>query len=793
MLLKKSYEIESSVFDAYFDDAGNLIFVLDNTLDTRKPNVLLVMDPVQNRKWDDILSNDFDVDLKTIRPKKDNKFQKLDIEYSGLVVYSKLIADFEEGNDMETALAGLSAFRDLSVRRSAADRITASAEIVLKTKDTVTKTEQTIAQVSEKITELKEKRTTLKKQIGREPTKQSAAKILKVESQIDTAVAKLKRSNKRLKNAQRRIQIAEDDIKAAQTILKSKEYFEMLHDNIPNQNPNQFESDDDMAQNEVKPIIEKDPEIMDDSIAFKPVAFDDENKNEEIVDAEETLPAPEPVSEPIYSEPVQEEPATQVEPEVQDDEEDSEPVFAPMEFKPISFDDDDFDKPKSTNYFTDDSEPEASQENSEESEETQSPFDYNPEPVAKPEPIADEPVAPVAPVAPVIPAPEVSRPASPLTGSNAPATFESSASEHHHRGPSALYYVALFILIGLSVFTLWLYQNKTGTNMPSIKEANETVLYVETIETDTPIQVMDVNKNIESTNKIQIVQPANQAGGTVTTIEQVRIVDAPKPVKIVETTVEPVQPVQVVETVTTVTETIKPVVQPTQVVETVTITETIEPVVETVQIVEPVQPVQVIETVTVTETIEPMPVPEPVQVIETVEVMEIVDPVQMAAETGRPVQVVVPVHPGEFMGLGTVDMKQEKQKIQESIQAGYQTPTLPMEDSYTQEEVITTTVETEEFYYEEPRQQVRFEEPRQQVRFEEPMQQVTSQVYYDDAPKIDTADAVRQMQAGNMPVAPKPEYNVSGATTEMVGGMDGGVVTTTTTEEIITTEETYYY
>ncbi len=774
MLIKKHFEINESLFDAYFDETSNLIFVLDNTQDARKPNVLLVMDPVGNRKWDDILSKDYDVDLKTIRPKKDNKFQKLDIEYSGLVVYSKLIKDFEEGNDLETAIAGLSAFRDLSVRRSAADRIAASAEIILKTQETVNKTEETIEQVKEKITTLKEKRSAQKKQVGREPTKQSAAKILKTESQIETAVAKLKRSNKRLKNAQRRIQIAEDDIKAAQTILKSKEYFEMLHDKIPNNNLN--DSNDDLNQNDVKPIIEKDPEIMDDSIAFKPVDFDGENQNNS---DENEFPAPTSDDEfNVFENPMddekQEENIFASSEQPIDDEKEEESPFGASDFKPISFDDDWADT---------------------KSDEPKNDFDDAPvfetEPVKPLTPSLDDDfdATPVAPVTPLSNE-EIARPTSPLTGV---APVNNITEHHHHKGPSALYYIALFILIGLSIFTLWLYKNNSTTGLPSLLGKEPTIVVVETVDTTVPVQIVDTDKTIGTTSQIQIVQSEEEY--------RQRQMQAQKPVQVVETVItetiqqEPVpQPAQVVETVITesvktpygsekvvekitITETVQPepIQQPTQVIET-TITETVQP--DYVQ-----QPTQVVETVRVTETVQPavQPVsqpavvekiiiketvqPEVVQVVEViekpVEVTNIIDPVQIALETGRPVQVIVPVHPGELMGEGYVDIDQEAEKIQESIKSQYQAsqPIVPIE-----KEEIITTIETEEYYYSEQE-----ESSNGAVLVNEP------------ETRIDTAEAVRQMETGVR--RPSQEYNVSGGEPEMIQSV--------TSHEFTTEEETY--
>ena len=78
------YTIADNLLRAYRDGNERLVFVLDYATNEIKQNALLVMNPDGDRKWDDILSNDYGIDLESIRPKKDNKYQKLDIEYNGL-------------------------------------------------------------------------------------------------------------------------------------------------------------------------------------------------------------------------------------------------------------------------------------------------------------------------------------------------------------------------------------------------------------------------------------------------------------------------------------------------------------------------------------------------------------------------------------------------------------------------------------------------------------------------------------------------------------------------------------
>ena len=124
------YQINGNVFRAWSNQDDQLIFVVDETIDEYKPYVLLIMDEYGDRKWDDVLSNDFHVDLEDIRPKKENKYQKLDIEYDGLWYYSRLIDLYKSGQDVDTALAALYDFRDTAVRRAATERLVAASDTI---------------------------------------------------------------------------------------------------------------------------------------------------------------------------------------------------------------------------------------------------------------------------------------------------------------------------------------------------------------------------------------------------------------------------------------------------------------------------------------------------------------------------------------------------------------------------------------------------------------------------------------------------------------------------------------
>ena len=219
VLTSMEYNIAGNVLRAYYDADGKLVFVLDETVMSSKPNVLLVINPVGDRKWDDILANDYGVDLETVRPKKNNKYQKLDIEYTGLAEYDNLIQAYKSGGDLTRALVALTEFRDVAARRAAMERLEIAEDGAVRARETIARANDTIAELQTKLKQLRATLARQKKQVGREPTKKSASKILRTDAQIDATNEKLRRAKKRLANAQRRLIIADEDAQIARDIL----------------------------------------------------------------------------------------------------------------------------------------------------------------------------------------------------------------------------------------------------------------------------------------------------------------------------------------------------------------------------------------------------------------------------------------------------------------------------------------------------------------------------------------------------------------------------------------------
>ena len=314
-LTMRAFDIDGNEINAFYDSLGKLVFVLDNTINERKPNVLLVINPDADKKWDEILSGDYGVDLETIRPKQDNKYQKLDIEYSGLPVYDALINAYNDGTSLEEALNQLAVLRDSAARHSAMMRLNMANEIIAKTNATIVKTKESILRLQARIKTLRAKLAEAKKGIGRVPTKQSAAKILKLESQIEAANEKLKRAKERLKSAQRRLETATVDAELAGDLLNQPEMeikqmptnkktralataprhevvkkkeevalpqiiedsdYEDKDDDEEIEEPAEEIEEEVVADSDdsVKPLFNEDPQIMNQDIAFKPISFE---------------------------------------------------------------------------------------------------------------------------------------------------------------------------------------------------------------------------------------------------------------------------------------------------------------------------------------------------------------------------------------------------------------------------------------------------------------------------------------------------------------------------------------
>ncbi|MBO7508762.1 MAG: hypothetical protein J6T57_00600 [Alphaproteobacteria bacterium] len=537
MLNMTEYDIAGNSFRAWHDGAGNLVFVVDDTIDEYKPNVLLVIGDYGDRKWDDVLVNDYHLDLELVRPRRENLYQKLDIEYGGLENYENLIRAYNDGGDVDAAVADLLDFRDAAVRRAATERLTGAEEIIEQATATIERTERTIYSFNMRLRKLAEKLSKQKANVGREPTKQSASKILRSEYRIDSTNEKLARAEKRIENAKRRIEVARVDADAARELLSRRR--PVVHsknvkdveiepktdvpsdvarptDSVENKKldtapvftvpeyefkPEPRDEEMPESEEEVKPLFDKDPEILDDEIAFKPVAFDDIKPRESTAMRPESPMSHDDIDRDRY----------EYKPENEDndvassgwkEQEEKEPVLDTIDSvaESVPADTDTTGAVDNTQYS-------------------------NVSPV-------NRPVSNVGGVATLPMAP--SRPISPITGSNGKVKPVGG-----HSRPNVAYYLLLVLLIALSIFTLWLYQKKNGGTVPFIGDSGTKVVVTQpdVLSAGTPIR--EEPKPVVASTSVPepvIVHPV------------VEPVVAPAPVPVHEPEPEPVQdtPIKVV-------------------------------------------------------------------------------------------------------------------------------------------------------------------------------------------------------------------------------------------------------
>ena len=575
------YDIAGNSFRAYYDADKKLVFVIDFLINDIKPNVLLVINPVGDRKWDDILENDYGVDLETVRPKKDNKYQKLDVEYAGLAQYDDLIRAYEYDTALNEPLRALVDFRNVAAKRAAIERLGAAELTASRSRETIDKTNDKIEALQARIKTLRQKLTDAKRAIGKEPPKQSAAKVLRLESQIDSTNEKLKRAKKRLSNAQHRLAAAEDEIEVAQYII------DKLNVNLPaspvaadvvvakaapvpaeiTNNLKPEPKAEDMADEEVKPLFDTDPNIIDEEIAFKPIDFNTpavmpepvmpvinvtQNVTPVVQTSEESTPAPvveEEVSPfapvPVFEEVAPVAPIVEpIEIPTTDIAEEQETFVQPLsftpptEFKPDDVQVDVQEEIEPTPIFEGFTPIPLTEQQTDEIwknpgglAQIDKPVQDVLEPVVGPEYKPDECKSDEAKTdEDIVVAPVESdfRPVSPITNEAPAAVAPVGAPVQSGGKPTMLYYVLLIVLIVLSVFTLWFYQKSANDTMPELGAKTEPVVVEEVVEQQTVEEPVVVPEPIE-------VEPVALEPVVIPEIEPT-VVDVTEPV--VESVVE---------------------------------------------------------------------------------------------------------------------------------------------------------------------------------------------------------------------------------------------------------------
>lgn len=457
MLIKKDFIAGDIKFSAWIDTHGHVAWALDTTRDRVLPDAMLVIDRDDNlpdRKWDDILTKDFDTDPEIVRPREDNKYQKLDISYDGLSIYQAAVDALETGGKVsDSVLRALGNFRINAGAANAMKRIADNQEILDKVSNTLVVSDKTALKIKGDIALLKERLASQKSAMGFEPTKAAAAKILKTQSQIEAAQEKSKKNALRKKRTEKKIANANEEIK---TWTDQLEYLQGLGATLP-------DADEPIEDSNVAPLIQTDPNIVDEEKAFQAIDIEQpEEAEEETKEGETEMPtefkpmswdAPEPeipaqtpaAQVETLVQPVVQTPTESRAAQVSDVESAAYPSFAP---------------PVSNAYPMQTRAPQIDQS--------------EPVPVAP----AEIPVpSSFAPNFTPAPATDDFRPA-PAAPQSAPETegqMITQAREDAKRAePGSGYYLLLLLLVIASIATLYIYQKRLGDRiMPHLEPAVE--------------------------------------------------------------------------------------------------------------------------------------------------------------------------------------------------------------------------------------------------------------------------------------------------------------------------------
>ncbi len=213
----QEYKNERFSFKAYFHQ-DKLIFVIDETQDNISPNKRLIINPLPGEevlenvttKWDVILEQVYKLDLNEIRPKKDNLFEKLDIEYNGLNIYE----DYINNPSNEIFESRIIINKEKNALTNCLKRLSEETEILNKSKTTVEITKKTLTVAIEQTAIVSNKLKNYKKDSSKTPEQ-----VNKVSTQVYNAIKTEKMRDKRLKKARTRVEKSEAEIRHLNTIL----------------------------------------------------------------------------------------------------------------------------------------------------------------------------------------------------------------------------------------------------------------------------------------------------------------------------------------------------------------------------------------------------------------------------------------------------------------------------------------------------------------------------------------------------------------------------------------------
>ncbi|MBN2676367.1 MAG: hypothetical protein JXR30_03910 [Alphaproteobacteria bacterium] len=209
-LVEHFVETDTLNFTAYFDQSEkNLLFVLDRSNDSISPNTRLILSREDDsRSWDDILSQDYKVDLEKIRPKEGHLYQPLDIEYENLFLYKS----FLENSENDLAAKRLKLNREKQALDHTIKRLDEETDTLHKSQQTVMSSRKSVEDYTNRLNRLKQRKKAMEKKKKENPKSISPEKEARLENSLDRNNEAVKSRVKRLHHAEKRVEKAKEHI-----------------------------------------------------------------------------------------------------------------------------------------------------------------------------------------------------------------------------------------------------------------------------------------------------------------------------------------------------------------------------------------------------------------------------------------------------------------------------------------------------------------------------------------------------------------------------------------------------
>ncbi len=219
-LLEKTITNNLFLFTAFLNN-NNLLFVIDNTKNEITPNARLILEKSQNKKWDEILKEKFNIPPESIRPKAGHLYQPLDIEYENLDLYKNYLNNL---NDVFLAKK-IVLNREKQALKHCISRLDNETETLHKSQATVMSSRKSVNDFSEKLKKSQTRQKALEKKKKENTKSVKPEQESKNLNQIEKNNEDVKSRKKRLRRAEKRVEKSKEkiiEIKKLLHLIKEK-------------------------------------------------------------------------------------------------------------------------------------------------------------------------------------------------------------------------------------------------------------------------------------------------------------------------------------------------------------------------------------------------------------------------------------------------------------------------------------------------------------------------------------------------------------------------------------------